>query len=384
MTKKQTSITIREVAAQANVSVATVSRYLNQKIQVSPKVAARVAQVVDELSYQPDVAAQQLASLQDKAVGLKLMLKQVSQTLLTMQRYSWEQGVTAQAFLELGETDIAIRLVRDAVQRQGTDGRLALMRDNEGVTDPAANGEALFVATRMTNEPALQIALDAMLNYLMKTAPRASDGTFFHVTDAKEVWVDSMYMAPPFLAVAGQVDEAMKQIQGMKKRLWNSEAKLYAHIWDEDHKALKRSAHWGVGNGWVAAGITRVIRALPESRSSDRQILESHVREVIDGCLVHQREDGLFHDVVDQPETFTETNLSQMLAYSIYRGVVGGWIPPTYKEYADKMRKAVHKKVDEYGYVQGVCAAPTFDYAGTAPEGQAFFLLMEAAWKETL
>ncbi len=101
MTKKQTSITIREVAAQANVSVATVSRYLNQKIQVSPKVAARVAQVVDELSYQPDVAAQQLASLQDKAVGLKLMLKQVSQTLLTMQRYSWEQGVTAQAFLEL-------------------------------------------------------------------------------------------------------------------------------------------------------------------------------------------------------------------------------------------------------------------------------------------
>lgn len=73
------------------------------------------------------------------------MLKQVSQTLLTMQRYSWEQGVAAQAFLELGETDIAIMLARDAVQRQASDGRLALMRDNEGVTDPAANGEALFV-----------------------------------------------------------------------------------------------------------------------------------------------------------------------------------------------------------------------------------------------
>ena len=314
------------------------------------------------------------------------MVKQVSQTLLTMQRYSWEQGVAAQAFLELGETNTAIKLARDAVQRQSADGRLACLRDNEGVTDPAANGEALLVAAQVTKDPVLQVGLEAMLNYLMKTAPRAADGTLFHVTDAKEVWVDSMYMAPPFLAVAGQLDDAIQQIHGIKKRLWNSEAKLYAHIWNEDRNALTRSAHWGVGNGWVVTGITRVIRTLSESRaaSHNRQILEDHVREVIDGCLVHQRQDGLFHDVVDQPETFIETNLSQMLAYSIYRGIMGGWLSPTYKEYADKMRKAVYQKVDNSGYVQGVCGAPRFDRAGTAPEGQAFFLLMEAAWKETL
>jgi unsaturated rhamnogalacturonyl hydrolase len=72
-----------------------------------------------------------------------------------------------------------------------------------------------------------------------------------------------------------------------------------------------------------------------------------------------------------------------MLAYSIYRGVRGGWLPSVYKENADKMRSAVHQKVDASGYVQGVSAAPAFDRAGTAPEGQAFFLLMEAAWKET-
>ena len=63
-----------------------------------------------------------------------------------MQRYSWEQGVTAQAFLELGETRTAILLAREAVQRQGADGRLACMRDGEGVTDPASNGEALLAA----------------------------------------------------------------------------------------------------------------------------------------------------------------------------------------------------------------------------------------------
>ena len=310
------------------------------------------------------------------------MLQQVSQALLTMQRYSWEQGVAAQAFLELGETDMAIMLARDAVQRQGADGRLALMRDNEGVTDPAANGEALLVAARITKEPALQSAVEAMLNYLLKAAPRAADGTLFHVTDAKEVWIDSMYMAPPFLAAAGQLDEAIRQIQGIKNRLWNSEKKLYAHIWDEDRKAFKRAAYWGVGNGWAAAGITRVIRTLPESRAKEKQELALHVKDILDGCLAHQRQDGLFHDVLDQPDTFVETNLAQMLAYSIYRGICGGWLPSTYKENADKMRAAVHEKVDASGYVQGVCGAPTFDRAGTAPEGQAFFLLMEAAWSD--
>jgi len=311
------------------------------------------------------------------------MLQRVSQALLAMQRYSWEQGVAAQAFLELGETDTAIMLARDAAQRQGPDGRLASMHDYESATDPAANGEALLVAARMSGEPALQIAFDRMLDYLVNAARRASDGTLFHVIDAREVWVDSMYMAPPFLAAAGQFDEAMRQIQGIKNRLWNSEKKLYAHIWDEDRKALKRAAYWGVGNGWVAAGIVRVIRSLPESWAREKQELALHVRDILDGCLANQRPDGLFHNELDQPETFVETNLAQMLAYSIYRGICGEWLPSAYSENADKMRSAVHQKVDASGYVQGVCAAPAFDRAGTAPEGQAFFLLMEAAWKET-
>ncbi len=384
MTKKQISVTIREVATQAGVSIATVSRYLNQNTPVSPEVAGRLARVMDELNYQPLVTAQQLAFSRTKTMGCVQMIKQVSQVLLSMQRFSWEQGVAAQAFLELGETETAILLARDAVQRQAPDGRLALMHADEGVTDPAANGEALLFAANVTRELALQVAGDAMLNYLLNTAPRAPDGTLFHVINAQEVWVDSMYMAPPFLAVAGQLDEALRQIHGIKNRLWNSEKKLYAHIWDEGRQAFKRAAFWGVGNGWAAAGVTRVIRSLPETMPSQKQELVSHLQELLDGCLAHQRPDGLFHDVLDQPDTFVEANLAQMLAYSIYRGVAGGWLPLPYMEHADKMRAAVTQKVDASGYVQGVCGAPGFDRLGTAPEGQAFFLLMESAWKETL
>ena len=76
------------------------------------------------------------------------MLEKVSQVLLSMQRHSWEQGVAAQAFLELGVTNTANLLAREAVQRQNADSRLACMHDHEGVTDSAAVGEALFNAAK--------------------------------------------------------------------------------------------------------------------------------------------------------------------------------------------------------------------------------------------
>ncbi len=309
------------------------------------------------------------------------MIKKVALALLTMQRTSWEQGVASQAFLELGDTASAILLAREAVKRQTPDGRLACLHENEGVTDPAANGEAVWAAARLTGEVEFQHAAEAMLNYLLKIAPRASDGTLFHLTRAHEVWADSIYMAPPFLAVAGEPDEALRQIEGIRRRLWDPEKKLYHHIWDEDSRAFKRAAFWGGGNGWAAAGIARVIGALPASRSVEKQALATHVKAIIDGCLAHQSPGGLFHDVLDQPDSFVETNLAQMLAYSIYRGIRGGWLPASYQEQADRMRSAAHQKVDASGYVQGVCASPHFDRPGTSPEGQAFFLLMEAACK---
>jgi rhamnogalacturonyl hydrolase YesR len=85
---------------------------------------------------------------------------------------------------------------------------------------------------------------------------------------------------------------------------------------------------------------------------------------------------------LDDPSTFVETNAAQMLSYSIYRGVKGNWLDGKYLQYADQMRTAVYQKVDSFGLVQGVCGAPNFNRSGTATEGQAFFLLMEAAYRD--
>lgn len=314
--------------------------------------------------------------------ALREKIEKVKRAMLSMQRYAWEQGVAAQAMLESGETDWVILMAKDAVLRQLEDGRLAVVSSNQGVTDPAANGEAVLYAAKATGDPTLRRGAEKMLEYLLTKAPRTKDGTLYHIAHKPQVWIDSVYMAPPFLAVAGQAHEAVKQIEGFRKLLWDPEKQLFSQIWDDDLNDFFRRDFWGVGNGWAAAGMARIIKVLPQKMEAEKERLVTYVREVIDGCLAYQRPDGFFHDVIDNPKTFIETNLAQMLAYTIYRGVQGRWLDDSYRKHADRMRRAAHQKVDEYGLVQDVCGSPNFESAGTATEGQAFFLLMEAAASE--
>lgn len=307
------------------------------------------------------------------------LVEKVKLAMLTMQRMAWEQGVASQALLELGETELVILMAREAVLRIWDDGRLGQVCDNHGVTDPGSCGEAVLFAARVTGDPKLKAAADRMLDYFLHKAPKTKVGTLYHIDDKPQVWVDSLYMAPPFLAVAGQPAEAVKQIEGTRRLLWDPKKKLFSAIWDDAVHGFERRDFWGVGNGWAASGMTRVIKALPASLSADRGRLIGYVRDVLDGCLAHLRPDGLFHNVVDDPATFIETNLSQILAYCIFRGVKAGWLDRSYLDRAQKMRSAAQAKVDQEGLVQGVCGSPTFEAPGTATEGQAFFLLMEAA-----
>jgi len=311
------------------------------------------------------------------------VVEKVKSALLSLQRFQWEQGCTAQALLEYdGFGDTIVQLCISAVGRSAKDGRVGVMEKNESVDDPAAIGEALLVSAEKTGLPELKQAADKLYFYLKYRAPKTRDGVIFHFNIKNQVWVDAYYMAPPFLCKYGDVDEALRQIWGFKKYLYDENKKMLSHIWDDDLNNFARKDFWGVGNGWAAAGLTRVIRMLPDDREKDKRELIAYLKDLLDGCLAWQREDGLFHDVLDNPDSFVETNVGQMLAYAIYRGVKAGYLDESYLHYADKAREAAYSKVDRYGFVRDVCGMPNFDHPGIAPEGQAFFILMEAAARD--
>jgi unsaturated rhamnogalacturonyl hydrolase len=297
---------------------------------------------------------------------------------MAMQRRDWEQGILAQAMLETGDREHVILLTKAAILQQTPDGRMGVVVRG-GATDPAMGGAAYAKAAEWTGDTEIHRATDRLLEWIRHKAPRNADGILFHTLDGPEMWSDGFNCAPPFLAAVGLYDEALKQIEGYRQRLWNPEKRLIAHIWDEGKRQLKDPNFWGGGNGWAAAGLARVIRSLSAERGRDRDRLGEFARQIVEGCLGHQRADGLFYDVVDRPETFVETNLAQMLAYVVYEGVAGGWLPENYRTHADRMRDAARSKMDENGFVQGVCSAPDFNKPGTSTEAQAFCILMEAA-----
>ena len=70
MTKRSHSITIRDVAKQAGVSVATVSRYINRNAPVSEEIAGKIKLVMQELDYVPLLAARHLATRKTGTIGL--------------------------------------------------------------------------------------------------------------------------------------------------------------------------------------------------------------------------------------------------------------------------------------------------------------------------
>lgn len=72
MTRRSSSVTIRDVAREADVSVATVSRYLNQSARVSEEVTQRIERAIADLNYVPHAAARHLATQKTRVIGLLL------------------------------------------------------------------------------------------------------------------------------------------------------------------------------------------------------------------------------------------------------------------------------------------------------------------------
>ncbi|MCZ2817443.1 glycoside hydrolase family 88 protein [Modestobacter sp. VKM Ac-2984] len=295
--------------------------------------------------------------------------------LLVVQRHSWDQGLTA-AVLDDSGAAVALRaLVDDAVARQLPDGRLAEL-DPACAVNGAALGEFVDSLAHRLGDPALAAAAARQHGWLRAGAPRAADGTLFHLVGSRQVWADTVHMVVPFLACRGDGAAAVAQLAGHRARLRDPVSGLWAARWDEDAGAFADPRAWGTGNGWVAAGAARAVRWLPGAAGTT---VAGEVRALLDAVLPLRRPDGLFGDVLDDPATPADTNVASMFAFAALTGAAEGWLPARYGDLGESLLAAVCDRVDELGRVTGASAAPHFDRPGHSPEAQAFLLLADAA-----
>ncbi len=123
MTKK--AVTIRDVARQAGVSVATASRALNGSQVVNPQTRDRILTVMEELGFTPSPAARRLS------LGRTLTIGVVVSFLTRPQAAERLRGVDA--VLTDSEFDLVIYNVESVQKRDHYLGTLAQSQRTDGL-----------------------------------------------------------------------------------------------------------------------------------------------------------------------------------------------------------------------------------------------------------
>ncbi len=112
---------------------------------------------------------------------------------------------------------------------------------------------------------------------------------------------------------------------------------------------------WSRGNGWYAAGMTEILRELPPSHPNYARVMAGY-KTMMAALLKHQGADGLWHQLVDQPDAWSETSGTGMFTFAMVTGVKHGWLDA--KTYGPAVRKAwlgLVAHLDKDSNVKDVC-----------------------------
>jgi unsaturated rhamnogalacturonyl hydrolase len=207
----------------------------------------------------------------------------------------------------------------------------------------------------------------------------------------RQIWVDSMDGAPPFLArlahVTGEeahASEATRELLGYTQLLQDEHSGLLIHGFEAS--CGKNGQHWARGNGWALMGLVETLVWLPAS-APHRNELHQRFTRLLDAVALRQHESGLWPSVLDRPETPLETTLAAMAVCAIDRGRAAGLVPhDRYRTTYERARAAVLERVSPDGALQLVSDATPIGelqmYAsrpfGIFPWGQGPLLLVLA------
>jgi unsaturated rhamnogalacturonyl hydrolase len=174
------------------------------------------------------------------------------------------------------------------------------------------------------------------------------------LTDETRFWIDDMYMitilqVQAYRATGDKVylDRAALEMVAYLDKLQRPNGLFY--------HGPEFPFFWGRGNGWVAAGMSELLTDLPMNHPRRARILESYTR-MMASLLEYQDAGGIWHQLIDHPESYEESSSTAMFTFAMITGVKKGWLKDD--KYAVAARKGwlgVNKFIDQDGNVDKVC-----------------------------
>ncbi len=208
----------------------------------------------------------------------------------------------------------------------------------------------------------------AVIDFIQNEAARTSDGGLDHWRDNKQLWVDTLFMACPPLVTMGRlvhkpelIEEAARQLEIYAKHLQNPKTGLFYHMYNE-RTGTQTDEFWGRGNGWVAMSYVTVLKALGTPASHPKRFtsaftnLAADFKQQAKALMKYQdSKTGLWHTVIDRPDSYLETSASAMILYSLIQGHQMKIIDVPH-EIVTKTWEGITSKIDPCGRVIDVSA----------------------------
>ena len=149
------------------------------------------------------------------------------------------------------------------------------------------------------------------------------------------IWIDDMFMITAVQAQAYRATGNQKYLDRAAK-----EMVLYLDKIQLENGLFYHSpdAHfsWGRGNGWMAVGMAEILRILPENHPERKRIMTGY-QKMMASLLKFQQPDGMWLQIIDDPEAWKETSSTAMFTYAMITGVKNGWLNK--KTYGTAARK---------------------------------------------
>lgn len=185
-------------------------------------------------------------------------------------------------------------------------------------------------------------------------------------------WCDALFMGPPPLAAMTVATSDRKYLDLANRLWWKTTDYLYdktEHLYYRDSRYFDqrapngRKVFWSRGNGWVFAGLARMLQDMPADYP-DRPRYLGLYREMADAILAVQGEDGFWRssllDAASRPNP--ETSGTGFFTYGLAWGINNGLldrarVEPAVRRGWTALVTAVHAD-GTLGWVQPIGAEP--------------------------
>ncbi len=231
----------------------------------------------------------------------------------------------------------------------------------EELDDCGAMGASLIEVYHLDKQIRYKDYISLAANHIERVQSRLNDSTLVRSFPRKwTLWADDLYMGVSFLCRMGELsgdiryfDDAARQVVNFQKYLFDESAGLMHHCWYAD-SGRRGVAFWGRANGWAMLAQADLLDRLPVTHPQ-RDTLLALLRRDISGIACYQAKDGLWHQLLDKPDSYEETSCSAMFTYVIARGIMRGFIDTSFAPVARLGWEGVMTRIRSDGQIEGVC-----------------------------